>query len=182
MIASDTNLFLLTTWALAWGMAGETMLRPFGLAPGEIAAIASAGPEPWRHWSTVPTALATPREALLPALAHEVPGRVLRHVAEGRGSWQAPGPACLTQPLNTHLLHAWRRAAGTRDAGRVFGLDADDIAVLTRAEEAELRRWAELPVAVAIPRPGLLAALLRHDVDRLFVEFVRAAGSGGGRG
>ena len=62
---------------------------------------------------------------------------------------------------NLCLLQCWQTAyevAGEAVLGP-FGLSEADIDAVLTVDTATRQRWAALPVALALPRPGLLTAL-----------------------
>ena len=160
MIAYDSNLLLLRHWRSAHRVAGEGILSVFGLTSAAIATLTSIDDATLHRWATAPVALAQPRQGLLTALRLNHRSRLLGYVAQARSQSTTPAMTRFAQPVNAHFLTAWRQNLGNADRiADAFGLDQEDQATLAKADETDLERWAALPLAVAIPRPGLLSML-----------------------
>ena len=69
--------------------------------------------------------------------------------------------------MNVHLLTVWQQAAGDPALCEGFGLTAADLAVLKGVDAAILVDWSRLPIAVAVPRPGLLPGLFARAEPQL---------------
>lgn len=172
MIAG-TNLHLLASWAAAYCAAGEAALPPFGLSEADIDAVLTVDEAAWRRWAALPLSLVEPRRGLLTALRAGNEHRVHSFVVNGRGPLTTPAIGRLPVPVNGYLLATWRRAATEPEWSRRFALDNDDAAALDGAEDSAIEQWSKLPIALATPKPGLLAGLFEREEPRL-VAFLSA--------
>ena len=169
MTPSDINYnyLMLHTWRTLYPIAREAVLRPFGLSESDMAIVAAADEMTVRRWASAPTALVQPRRGLLSALQANKRPLILAYIAQGRSPLSNPQLAPMPQTANTQLLFLWQRALGDSQLARYYELDEDDRLALARAEASVLARWSRLPVALAIPKKGLLPALRKNDPRHL---------------
>ena len=164
---------LLQCWALAYRTVGEAALPPFGLSEADIDAILTVDEAAWRRWAE---SAAEPGRA--PARpAHRTAGRQRASRPQLRGPRPRAADDTGDRPaagaVNGYLLATWRRAATEPEWSRRFALDSEDVAALTAAEDSAVEQWSRLPIALATPRPGLLAGLFEREEPRL-VAFLSA--------
>ena len=173
MTPSDINYLLLQHWITAYRAEGEKALPPFGLSKADADAITAVKDITLRHWAATSIVLVQPRPGLLTALRANDNPRVFSYISKGRGPFFSPRLARLPHTANSQLLDTWCRAAGDAVACRSYGLDAADLAALSHVSETVLARWSQLPIAVAVPKPGLLPALYGDNPTRLipFLDF-----------
>lgn len=169
----ETNLYLLQCWQVAYGVACEAVLAPFGLGEADIDAVLTVDAATRRRWAALPVALAQPRPGLLTALRANNNARIHGFIGGGRDRLTTPAVARLCKPINAHLLAAWSGIAGDAEACRTFGLDAADRTALDGASETVLANWSPLPITLATPEPGLLPGLFAA-VEPRFAAFIHA--------
>lgn len=173
MTPSDINYLLLQHWLTAYRTEGEKALPPFGLSKADADVITAVKDITLRHWAATSIVLVQPRRGLLTALRANDNPRVSSYISKGRGPFFSPRLTRLPHTANSQLLDTWCRAAGDAAACRSYGLDAADLAALSHVSETVLARWSRLPIAVAVPKPGLLPALYGDNPTRLipFLDF-----------
>lgn len=173
MTPSDINYnyLMLHTWRTLYPTAREAILRPFGLSADDMAIVAAADEMTVRRWANAPTALVQPRRGLLATLQANKRPRILAYIGQGRSPLSDRKLAPMPQAANTQLLFLWQRALGDPELTRYYELDEDDRLALARADASMLERWSRLPVALAIPKKGLLPALRKNDPRHLLPFF-----------
>lgn len=160
MIAYDSNVLLLQHWISAHRVVGDGILPVFGLTAADIAALASTDTTTLHRWATAPFALAQPRSGLLATLRANHRSRLLAYIGHSRSRSTTSAMTRFAQPVNAHFLTVWRQNLGNAERlADAFGLDQEDQVALAKADETDLNHWAALPLAVAIPRQGLLSML-----------------------
>ena len=160
MSVQATNLYLMYSWELAYAFAGEAVLPLFGLSGRDINAVLTVDVATKSQWAATSPALALPRPGLLPALRGNNQPRLRDYTTQGTGRATALTITRLVQPMNVHLLTVWRQAVSDPALCEGFALAAGDLAALKGVDAAVLVDWSRLPIAVAVPRPGLLPGLL----------------------
>ena len=167
MSVQATNLYLMHAWELAYAFAGEAVLPLFGLSGGDIDAVLTVDDATRNRWAAISPALARPRPGLLSALRGNDRPCLRDYTSPSHGRATAPAITRLAQPMNVHLLTVWQQAAGDPALCEGFGLTAADLAVLKGVDAAILVDWSRLPIAVAVPRAGLLPGLLAQAEPQL---------------
>jgi hypothetical protein len=167
MSVQATNLYLMHSWELAYAFAGEAVLPLFGLSAGDIDAVLTVDVTTRNRWAATSPALALPRPGLLTARRGNDQPHLRACTTQGHGSAAALTIPRLVQPMNVHLLTAWQQAAGDPALCESFGLTAGELAALKGVDAAILVGWSRLPLAVALPRPGLLPALMAQAEPQL---------------
>lgn len=165
------NYLMLYTWRTLYPIAREAVLRPFGLSAGDMTIVAGADEMTVRRWANAPTALVQPRRGLLSALRANKRPLILAYIAQGRSPLSNPLLAPMPQAANTQLLFLWHRALGDPQLAQYYELDKDDRLALAQATASMLERWSQLPVALAIPKKGLLPALRKNNPRHLLPFF-----------
>lgn len=160
MSVQATNLYLMHSWELAYAFAGEAVLPVFGLSGGDIDAVLTVDLATRSRWAATSPALALPRPGLLTALRGNDQLRLRDYTTQGHGRATTLTISRLVQPINVHLLTVWQQAAGDPALCEGFGLAAGELAALRGVDAAIFVGWSRLPIAVAVPRPGLLPGLL----------------------
>jgi len=171
MIFYDINFLILISWRTAHADAGSPMLAPFGLTPEEIAAVRSADDAEIQRWSGIATPLVRPRPGLLPALHANRRAAIMGFIAATLGPHNPRALCPLLQEANRLLLTRWRRAAHARENITRFELDEADVHALARRSPERLQAWSTLPLAIAVPKRGLIGALHRRS-DLHLLAFV----------
>ena len=167
MSVQATNLHLMSSWELAYAFAGEAVLPLFGLSGSDIDAVLTVDLATRSRWAATSPAFALPRPGLLTALRANDQPWLRERTTQGHGRVPALTITRLVQPMNVHLLAAWQQAAGDPALCESYGLTAGDLAALKGVDAAILVGWSRLPAAVALPRPGLLPALLARAEPQL---------------
>ena len=168
MFLYPTNAAILHSWKMAHNIAGAAMLPPFGLTHGGD-----------RPRSTRRTAASCTSGAHWPSpWSNRGPGCWAPCTASGtqRSSASSPMPALppvapvvdrLARDLNRIVLETWCHAVcGGENLAR-FELGQDDADAVRQLPASQFERWISLPIAIAVPRPGLIQALQRDDYLRL---------------
>ena len=166
MSVQATNLYLMHAWEIAYAFAGEAVLPLFGLSGGDIDAVLTVDDATRNRWAAISPALARPRPGLLSALRGNDRPCLRDYTSHGHGR-AVPSITRLAQPMNVHLLTVWQQAASEPALCEGFGLTAADLAALKGVDAAIFVGWSRLPIAVAVPRPGLLPGLLAQAEPQL---------------
>lgn len=173
MIFYETNFCLLLNWSIAHCIAGERMLATFGLTATEIQQVTTASQRQLHQWSRVATPIVRPRIGLLQALYRNRNTEIVGIIADARSPASGPLLHRLPKFVNHHLLTSWRQAVMTGEKPERLELEREDVRALASLTPAKLEHWSTFPVALAIPKPGLIAALHEESSAKLF-SFVRS--------
>lgn len=168
MFLYGTNTGILRSWLMAYDVAGEAMLPPFGLSASEIDAVITASSQDLHDWSGLATPLVRPRMGLLRALRHDLEAELMGCIADGRTPESGQTVHRLPRSLNRLVLETWCAALRSGEKLSRFELDADEIDILSQLSPQQLNEWSQFPVAIAVPKPGLIKALCQNDSAMLF--------------
>lgn len=168
MFLYGTNAGILRSWLMAYDVVDEAMLPPFGLSASEIDAVTTASSQDLHDWSGLATPLVRPRMGLLRALRHNLEGEIVGFIADGRTPVSGPTVHRLPRSLNRLVLETWCAAIHGGEKLSRFELDTDEIGILDQLSPQRLNEWSRFPVAIAVPKPGLIRALRCNDSATLF--------------
>ena len=163
MIFYGTNLGVLRSWITAHKVAGDTILLPFGLTAEELTTITAASSASLHHWSALATPLVRPRPGLLFALHHDREDEIYGFIYDTRTTESCDTLDRLAGALNQLVLDSWCHAVRTGEKLDRFELDQDDALAVANLSPSMLQEWSKLPIALAVPKPGLIGALQRDD-------------------
>ncbi|MGE0147978.1 MAG: hypothetical protein AB7I59_01855 [Geminicoccaceae bacterium] len=159
MYFHPTNSGVLYIWRFAFEQAGPAMLAPFGLTTKEIATVATASNTELYRWSLQATPLVQPRPGLLRALHDNREAEIDGHIADTRTAASGPDIYSQAHSFNRLILDTWSNAVRSGENMARFELSEDEAKIMSRASPQRLSEWSGLPIAIAVPRPGLIAAL-----------------------
>ena len=168
MFLYGTNAGILRSWLMAYDVVDEAMLPPFGLSPVEIEAVITASSQDLHDWSGLATPLVQPRTGLLNALRHDLDAELAGFIADGRTPASGKTVHRLPRSFNRLILETWCAAIRGGEKLARFELDMDEIDVLGQLSPQQLNAWSRFPVAIAVPKPGLIKALRCSDSATLF--------------
>lgn len=168
MFLYGTNAGILRSWLMAYDVVDEAMLPPFGLSALEIDAVITASSQDLHDWSGVATPLVRPRTGLLHALRHDRDGELMGFIADARSPESGPTVHRLPRSFNRLVLETWCAAIHGGENLARFELDTDEIDILGQLSSQQLNAWSRFPVAIAVPKPGLIKALHCSDSAMLF--------------
>ncbi len=163
-----TNSGVLRIWIIAHDAVGSAILAPFGLTTKEISAVATASNMELHHWSLQATPFVQPRSGLLRALHDNREAEIDGHIADTRTATSGPAIHRLAHSFNRLVLDTWSTAVRSGENMARFELNEDEAMVIGRSSAQRLSEWSGLPMAIAVPRPGLIAALHRGNATALF--------------
>lgn len=167
MFLYPTNATILHSWMMAHNIAGAGMLPPFGLSTAEIAAINQASSAQLHKWSALAVTLVQPRAGLLGALHGERNAAIVGFIADARTPFSGPVVDRLARDLNRIVLESWCQAVRGGEKLARFELDQDDAEAIRQLPASRFEHWISLPIALGVPKPGLIQALQRDDCLRL---------------
>ena len=168
MFLYATNSGVLRIWITAHDVADSAIRAPFGLTTKEISTVATASSAELHHWSLLATPIVQPRPGLLRALHDDREAEIDGHIADTRTAASGPAIYRLAHSFNRLVLDTWSTAAHSGENMARFELNEDEAMVIGRASAQRLSEWSGLPMAIAVPRPGLIAALHRGNATALF--------------
>lgn len=168
MFLYATNSGILRSWLTAHDVLGAAMLPPFGLTAAEIDAVSTASSQDLHDWSSLATPLVRPRMGLLHALHGNREAEIVGFIADGRTPESGPTVHRLAHGFNRLVLDSWCAAIRSGEKLSRFEFDADEVHILDQLSPQGLREWSHFPVAIAVPKPGLIAALRANDSAMLF--------------
>jgi hypothetical protein len=163
MIFYGTNLGVLRSWKMAHDVAGAAMLAPFGLTAAEMTVITKASSARLHNWSTQSMTLVQPRAGLLDALHRQRPAAIVGFIADARTPASGPMVDRLAGELNRIVLESWCQAVRGGEKLARFELGQDDAEAIRQLPASRFEQWISLPIALGVPRPGLIQALHRDD-------------------
>jgi len=172
MYLYPTNSGVLRIWIIAHDVAGSAVLAPFGLTTKEIAAVAAASSAELHHWSLQATPIVQPRPGLLRALHDNREDEIDGHLADTRTVTSGPTIYRLAYSFNRLVLDTWSTAVRSGENMARFEVSEDEATIMSSTSTQHLSEWSGLPMSIAVPRPGLIAALHRGNATALFT-FIR---------
>ena len=172
MYLHATNSGVLHIWRFAHELVGLGMLAPFGLTPKEISTVATASYAELHRWSLQATPLVQPRPSLLSALHDNREAEIDGHIADTRTAASGPALYCQAHSFNRLVLDTWSTAVRSGENMARLELDQDEATIMSCASTQRLSEWSSLPMAIAVPRPGLIAAL-HYDIPAALFTFIK---------
>lgn len=168
MLYYDTNMGVLDAWRRAHRRFGGHVGAAFGIGADELALVAQAQVAELHRWSNLAAPLVRPRRSLLTTLHHEDRDAIYGFIADSRTRYSGPELHQTLQAFNGFILRQWHAAVRSGEQVDRYELDQEDCAAIAHGARHDFLDWANIPLALAVPRDGLIRPLANADESGLY--------------
>lgn len=163
-----TNMTVLDSWRRAHGLLGPDVAAAFGMRAEELRLVGQASPDKLHEWSSIDTPLVRPLRGLLAALHDDDMDPIYGFIVDTRTRFSRPELKSTLHAFNRQMLGHWHTALCRGEELSRYELDPADCGAIATAAEHGFHDWAEIPLAMAVPRDGLIRALAEASGSALY--------------